>query len=235
MGKLSKKPIYDWTGHIIGYECQEKYIKIIVCEKKNADKIIILNHYSKKPTKNSFLSFLVLWKNQIHGALQLGYGIRPKIKGEYSHEEIVEFDRMYLSDEMPKFSETITLSLLHKYIKKVYPSIKALISYADTSVGNMGIIYQASNYKLLSSTKVDFYILPHGERVHPVTMWHRHKTRVWSEMQKLYPGIIKAEGEQLKYIYYLDKYIKKKDKISQNMTNIYNADMKLLWKQGELF
>ena len=203
MANLKKMPLYDWTGHIIGYECIEKSIKIIECEKISADTIITKHHYSKKPTKNSFLSFLVLWKEQIHGALQLGYGIRPKIKGQYNPDEVREFDRMYLSDEMPKFSETITLSLLHKYLKHKFPHIKALITYADTSVGNKGTIYKAANYKLINETKVDFYLLPNGARIHPVTMWHKHKTRVWSVMQKKYPGIAKAQGSQLKFIFYL--------------------------------
>ena len=204
MATLKKQPIYDWTNFIIGYECKQKEIKILVCKKSDADRIIVKNHYSKKPTKNSFLSFLVYYKGEIKGALQLGYGIRPKKKGEFNPDEVREFDRMWLSDEMPKFSETITLSLLHNYLKKTYPKMKALISYSDTSVGNNGTIYRAGNYKLIGSVKADFYILESGERVHPVSMWHRHKSRAWALMQELYPNIKKADGEQLKFIYYLN-------------------------------
>lgn len=77
------------------------------------------------------------------------------------------------------------------------------ISYADTSAGNKGTIYKAANYKLIAEIKADFYILPSGERVHPVTMWHRHKTRAWNFLQNQYPGIKKAEGKQLKFIFKL--------------------------------
>ena len=89
---------------------------------------------------------------------------------------------MWLSDDMPKFSETITISLLHHYLKKVYPEIKHLISYADNSsdVGNEGTIYKAANYRQIDKIKSDFYILETGERVHPITMWHRHGTRKWA-------------------------------------------------------
>lgn len=45
--------------------------------------------------------------------------------------------------------------------------------------------------------------LPDGERVHPVTMWHRHGTRAWDFLQAHYPGIRKAEGKQLKFIFNL--------------------------------
>ena len=82
--------------------------------------------------------------------------------------------------------------------------IKVLISYSDTSVGNNGTIYRASNNELIDDIKADFYILPSGERVHPVTMWHRHKTRAWATLNELYPGIKKADGRQLKFAYRLD-------------------------------
>ena len=205
MGILIKQPVKDWFGLVRGYECPSKEIKIQICEKKEADEIIIKHHYSGKPTVNSFLSFLVYWKGEVHGALQLGYGIRPKIKKDLDPDEVREFDRMWLSDHMPKFSETITLSLLHKYLKKEHKNIKALISYSDTSVGNNGTIYKASNYELIDDIKADFYILESGERVHPVTMWHRHKTRAWDFLVKQYPNIKKAKGRQLKFIFWLQK------------------------------
>ena len=174
-----------------------------MCNKDQADIIIVKNHYSKKPTKNSFLSLLVYYNNKVSGALQIGYGIRPEKNGKYKKNEVVEFDRMWLSDEMPKYSETITLSLLHNFLKTRYKDLKAIISYSDTSVGNEGTIYKAGNYKLIDKLKADFYILETGERIHPVSMWHRHKTREWSFLQKQYPNIKKADGFQLKFIYNL--------------------------------
>ena len=202
MGKIKKIPIYQ-DNKIIGYEAPSKGIKIVVCKKSEADPIIIANHYSHKVTKNSFLSFLVYYYGKVSGALQIGFGIHPKNKGQYNSNEVREFDRMWLSDDMPKFSETITISLLHHYLRKVHPEIKHLISYADNSddVGNVGTIYKAANYKLVGKTKSDLYILESGERVHPITMWHRHKTRKWSFLIKQYPNIRKSQGYQMKYIF----------------------------------
>ena len=202
MGKIKKIPIYQ-DNKIIGYEAPSKGIKIVVCMKSEADPIIIENHYSHKVTKNSFLSFLVYYYGKVSGALQVGYGTKPKSKGQYNSNEVREFDRMWLSDDMPKFSETITISLLHHYLRKVHPEIKHLISYADNSddVGNVGTIYKAANYRLIGKIKSDFYILESGERVHPITMWHRHKTRKWSFLIKQYPNIRKSQGYQMKYIF----------------------------------
>ena len=202
MGKIKKIPIYQ-DNKIIGYEAPSKGIKIVVCKKSEADPIIINHHYSHKVTKNSFLSFLVYYYGKVSGALQVGYGTKPKSKGQYNSNEVREFDRMWLSDDMPKFSETITISLLHHYLRKVHPEIKHLISYADNSddVGNVGTIYKAANYRLVGKIKSDFYILESGERVHPITMWHRHKTRKWSFLIKQYPNIRKSQGYQMKYMF----------------------------------
>jgi len=69
MGKIKKNPIIDTEGNIVGYEAPSKGIKIIVCDKKDADAIIIKNHYSHKCTKNSFISFLVYYNDKVSGAL----------------------------------------------------------------------------------------------------------------------------------------------------------------------
>jgi len=69
MSKIKKYPITGDNGQIIGYEAPDKGIKIVVCDKKDADPIIIANHYSHKVTKNSFLSFLVYYYDKVSGAL----------------------------------------------------------------------------------------------------------------------------------------------------------------------
>lgn len=203
MTKLKKTAILDDDGNIIGYEAKAKNIQIRVCKKSDADPIIIANHYSHTVTRNSFLSFLVYYEGKVSGALQIGYGTNPRKKGNYNPDEVREFDRMWLSDDMPKFSETITISLLHHYLKKVHPEIKHLISYSDNSsdVGNEGTIYKAANYRQIDKIKSDFYILETGERVHPITMWHRHGTRRWAFLQEHYPNIKKSDGYQIKYVY----------------------------------
>lgn len=202
--KLEKTPVFGFCGFIVGYECKEKGIRLVECDKSQADSVIVPHHFSHKVTMNSCINLLVLYNGKISGAMQIGYGIRPHIKtereGVLDYHKVREFDRMWLSDEMPKYSETICLSLLHHYLMATHKEIKYLISYADTSIGNKGTIYKAANYELVDVLKADFYVLPSGERIHPVTMWHRHKTRKWSVISSLYEGIRKANGFQLKFL-----------------------------------
>lgn len=161
--------------------------------------IVEAHHYSHKVAPNSFVSFFV---NGGEGVIQLGYGIRPKLKQKISplitEKNFCEFDRMWLSDTLPKFSESRVIGLLLWYIKFRWPELRFIITYADGSVGNKGTIYQATNAIEIEGKDVDFYILPTGERVHPVSMWHRHKTRAFEMMEKIYPGIVWVRGKSVK-------------------------------------
>ena len=186
-------------------------------ESSKARPLIEKYHYSHKATPNHFLSFDV---NHGLGVLQLGYGIRPHKKNNISSlitkDNYCEFDRMWLDDILPKNSESQTIGLLLSYLKRNYPRIKFVITYADGSAGNKGIIYQATNALKLEPIMCDFYLLESGERVHPVSMWHRHKSRAWSLMQELYPNIKHIKGTkenelfQYRYLYILNRAMRKK-------------------------
>jgi len=209
-----KKIIYENT--LIGKSpigAENENLKIIVAPSIIVDNLVKKYHYSHKPTKNRFLSFLV---NKDKGFLQLGYGIRPKIKHTISKYitsgNFCEFDRMWLSDELPKNSESQVISLLLFYLKSVYHKIKFVITYADGSVGNKGIIYKATNAISIGKIPVDFYLLPNGERIHPISMYHRHKTRAKHFLEMKYPGIkhIKGGEYQYRFLYILNKGMRKK-------------------------
>jgi hypothetical protein len=204
-------------------------IWFVEVKKKVADELIVGHHYSRKATSNSFCSVLI---NGGKGAIQLGYGIRPKLKGALADlcqdGTWCEFDRMWLHDDLPKFSESRVIGLLLFYIKHRFPKLKFVITYADESAGNSGTIYRATNAVEIDGKEVDFYLLANGERLHPVTAWHRHGTRTFAKLAETYPGIIRIRGDnvqgdatkekldslrgkrQRKYIYALDKKSKKR-------------------------
>ena len=199
---LGKNPVGITNGK---YQIKEAENNIV-------DELVKKYHYSHKTTKNRFLSFLV---NDDKGFLQLGYGIRPTMKHTINKlitkNNYCEFDRMWLSDELPKYAESQVISLLLSYLKQVYPRIKFVITYADGSVGNTGIIYKATNAISVGKINVDFYLLENGERIHPVSMYHRHKTRRWEFLKKQYQGIKHIKGNsknnlyQYRFLYILDK------------------------------
>lgn len=188
-------------GRVIGF-VDGKY-ELLLADRKKIESIIIKNHYSHTMPKNAAFCFLVLYEGSIEGAVSIGYGIRPKMKhtwGIPETEKALEFDRMWLSDLPPKNSESKIIGMLFKLLRCLDPELRWLISYSDGTVGNVGTIYKASNFKELPSLKADFYILQDGTRVHPVTMYHRHGSRAWSLLQSIYPNIKKANGRQYRFI-----------------------------------
>jgi hypothetical protein len=220
-------------------------IWFVEVEKKVADPIITAHHYSHKATANSFCSLLICGGK---GVIQLGYGIRPKLKGKLSEicqdGEWCEFDRMWLHDDLPKFSESRVIGLLFFYIKHRFQKLKFVITYADESAGNSGTIYRATNAVEIEGKEVDFYLLPNGERLHPVTAWHRHGTRTFATLEKLYPGIIRIRGDnvqgnaskekldslrglrQRKYIYGLDRKARKRIALLATPAQGHNAEVR---------
>ncbi len=185
------------NGNIIGASDGEIFFREML--KTDADKLVKKYHYSHKATKNTFVSLDIC--NGM-GVIQLGGGIRPQSKGELSTlcnpSEIAEFDRMWLDDRMPRFSESKVIGLMFFYLKHKFPTIQFIITYADESAGQKGTIYQATGAIELEGRFVDFYLLPNGERLHPVSAWHRHKTRAFAVLEKIYPGVIHIQGGRAK-------------------------------------
>lgn len=199
MAKLKKSAIKDAEGNVRGYTCPSKGITLIECTNNEASEVVSAYHYAKRPTSSIDFSLLVMWYGRVHGALQVGRGIKPQSKGGLPPATTREFDRMWLSDEMPKYSETIVISLLMNYIKEA-TDITHLISWADGSAGNEGTIYKAANFKFIKKIPVDFYML-NGERIHPLRFYHRHGTRAWEFLTKEYPGISRLKGYQRQFVY----------------------------------
>lgn len=206
---MGREPILsdELFPRIVGY--RDEAMTVAECSSREADEAIVMHHYSHKATSNRFLSMTV---NNGMGYMQLGYGIRPAMKHTISkaitRENYCEFDRMWLSDELPKNSESRAIGLLMAYLRAAHPKIKYVITYADESVGNKGTIYKATNAIYLGSVPCDFYVLASGERVHPVSMYHRHKSRRKSVLENIYPGIkhIRGEFRQHRFVYPMDRY-----------------------------
>ena len=204
-----KEIIKDLAGTPIGVKYLD--LTLTVDDGRLADELVKTHHYSHKATKNRFASFVV---NGDKGVIQLGYGIRPALKSSVSDSitrtNFCEFDRMWLSDDLPKFSETKIISMLICLIRNRWPDIHYLITYADGGMGKTGTIYRASNAIQAGKKKVDFYLLANGDRVHPVSMYHRHGTRAQAALEAIYPDIKHVtDGWQYRFCYPLTRQARK--------------------------
>ena len=202
---LKRRVIYGglWGDEILGVGAPKRETAIMSPNFDTAARIIRKNHYSRKTVGiHSPVNLIVKYKGETHGALMLGYGQNPDVNGTLEGNTL-EFDRMWLSDDMPKLSETCVIGLLHTYLRLAHPNVKRITTYSDTGEGNPGTIYKAANYRSIGETEGAFYRLPDGEKVHRVSLWHRHGKlgNRWEWLQERYPGIQRLDAPQLRFVY----------------------------------
>ena len=113
--------------------------------------------------------------HEIVGGVVIG---KPRHQNKYP--DSVEIRRMACLDECPKNTESYFLSKVIWYIKK-NTNIKRIISYSDQSVGHIGTIYKAANFKLVGKTAPSKHVFWNGVRYHPRSLTierpYSHKMR----------------------------------------------------------
>ena len=160
------------------YYCQK-------IDSKIGNDLVKQYHYSKKVVSNTKLHLGIFDKtnNKLVGVLSFGYPMNPKktpqkIVDGSNYLEMYELNRMAMTDEAPKFTESQGIGLGIKWLKRFQKNIKWLLSYSDGKENNVGIIYQATNWDYLGYfISNSFYKYDHGEYIHSVTSWHRYKER----------------------------------------------------------
>lgn len=150
-----------------GFGCQAFYVAQLPC--KEAREIITRFHYSHRVVNNSYLHLGVYIDGALEGVLQFGYALQPARAGKVVQGtvqgEYMELNRMWLSDEAPRNSESRAISYATKYIRRACPSVAWVQSFADERCKGLGVVYQAANFCYLGSHMTTFYELD-GEFYH---------------------------------------------------------------------
>ena len=204
---LKRQIIYGglWGDEVLGVEAPKRETMLMASDFQSCKPIIIKNHYlHSTPGIRPKINLLIYYQGVRHGALMLGYGQSYKITEE---ENIIAFDRMWLSDVMPKFSETCVLGLLHTYLRAAHPEITHIVTHADTGVGNSGTIYRAANYEYKGDHPSPYWFLPDGRKIHNRTLygWHGRPGNNQKWLESRYPGIKRQRTPMRKYIYELGR------------------------------
>ena len=200
---------------------------------KDARALIKRLHYSGKVVNNSVLNFGVFLNNRLEGVLQFGSPINKKgtikLVKDTQWNSILELNRMAFSDRLPKNSESRAISVSLKIIKKQYPHIDWVLSFADATQCGDGAIYRASGF-VLTDIRVNtaLRISPKGEQVHIIQA--HHLKIPWKEFKTW--QLLK--GYQLRYIYFVKKELIKNlvvpiipfSKISEMNIGMYKGKLK---------
>lgn len=133
------------------------------------------NHYSGKVANNSSLHFGVFWGGHLHGVMQFGPPLdKSKLLGMVEGTkwgDMLELNRMVFDDKLPRNSESRAISVAMRLIRKAYPSIEWVVSFADGTQCGDGTIYRASGFVLtLVKGSKNLAQLPSGVVIHKMTL-----------------------------------------------------------------
>jgi hypothetical protein len=93
------------------------------------------------------LAFGVFAGERLLGAVTLGVGpfLGYSLVDEARPEDCITLTRLWLSDELPKNSESRVLGIILRGLSK-NTGLKFVLSYTDPAAGHIGTIYQATNW-----------------------------------------------------------------------------------------
>lgn len=160
-------------------------------DRSMALEVVIRNHYlhRKAPCSKAFGLF------DPEGSLQgvVIYGVPasvPLVKGVLGNENrhlIGELTRLWVDDSAPRNGESYLISRSIRHC-----GFSVVVSFADTSEGHLGIVYQASNwfYTGLSSKHKDWQLIGHEGR---------HSRHTWDQWGGI-EGAKKSIPERMKQV-----------------------------------
>ena len=202
-----------------------KSIRVAPITSADARRIIARYHYSGKCVQNSQLHFGVFLDNKLLGAMQFGppmdkRKLIPLVKNT-QWNGMLELNRMAFADALPRNSESRALAVAMRMIRKHYPHVEWIVSFADGTQCGDGTIYRAAGF-VLSGIRISKNLaqLPDGSTIHKLTL-EANPTAKRSELNgKSYYEITNGRydfakyvattngkilpGFQLRYIYFLN-------------------------------
>ncbi len=143
--------------------------------RRDADKIIKQLHYSGKVVQNSQIHLGVFLDGRCGGVLQFGPSLdKKKIIGLVEGTRwtgFLELNRMALAEWLPQNGESRSIAMSMRLLKKHYPHLEWIVSFADGTQCGHGTIYQASGFDLTGIVKSKNLVrLPDGSTIHKMTL-----------------------------------------------------------------
>ena len=188
---------------------------------QDANRIIKALHYSGKVVNNSQIHLGVFMGGQCGGAMQFGPSLDKRkmlglVRGTLWNE-FIELNRMAFADWLPKNGESRCIGYALRWIRKTYPHIKWVVSFADGTQCGDGTIYRASGF-VLTGIKFNSEIYKFHDGTKHAKSTFMDGANGGGILKRKYGfkegegdsrfvkriGAKKLPGFQLRYIYFLD-------------------------------
>ena len=213
---------------IVGFGQEGWFVREI--DRKLANKIIIENHYSGKVYNASYIHLGLFIDGDLLGVLQYGYAMNPASCGSVVEgtemDQYLELNRMWLSDNAERNSESRAISYSLKYIRGRYRKIRWIQSFADERCGGFGIVYQACSFSYYGEHTSIFWTLD-GVVYHNSLMTRNPDlSKAAAHLQENKDRATSEPLRQFRYIKFLDTRWKKKCLLSERMYPKHYAESK---------
>jgi len=206
-------------------------MKVIPIEKSICDEFVTKKHYSHRPSI-FWNGFALVIDSKIEGIVVYGQP-SPAIQS-YAFEDrkfrMFELSRLVIQTEQKNAASFLIANSL-----KMLESPSAVVSYADTEMGHVGIVYQATNWLYTGATvSHDKTYVVDGVRTHQMTLRDKGVSSPvkWAREN----GIEMIKPQQKHRYFYLNgnKYQKKEmlSKLKYSVEPYPKAD-KVMYNSGE--
>lgn len=168
-------------------------------------------HYSKSINGlRSSYCFKLVSNSEIIGAAIFGkFAMANQWKRfAEAEDDVIELRRLCCKDDTPKNTESFFIAYMLRWLKK-HTAIKCVVSYADAEYGHTGVIYKASNFKLLDFRPGASVIIWNGKKYHDKAVRTKYKNELKPFAKKLVKALENNEAYYAKtkgkytYVYYL--------------------------------
>jgi len=189
--------------------------KVEIIPKEKGKEWFLNKHYAKRMPPITFLFGLIL-DNEIKGVCSFGTPASNAIRSVYSDYNVIELNRLCIDEGLEK-------NILSWFLSKclnIIPKPNVVVSYADTSKGHNGYIYQATNWFYTGlSAKVMDYKVKGMEHLHTATIFDMsrgQKNRGKWLKEKFGDDLYFAERDRKhRYFYFIGNKRQKKDMLKK--------------------
>ena len=183
--------------------------------KSKAKKFIKEHHYSGNCHVSPLAWGLVI-DDQLKGAIAfanpIAEEVRSQVFGKTFRGTVTELHRLVTLDECPKNTESWLISKGLECLKSHSPQFWAVVSYADSTLGHTGMIYQATNAIYFGTTEGTHYYIDQEGSLRP----HRRDNTTISREEARSRGweVSERDGKH-SYLYLLPKNKNHKRKLKE--------------------
>ena len=146
-----------------------KALRVAPVSRADADRVVRRFHYSGKTVANSQVHLGVFIAGRLEGAMQFGPSLdKRKIIGLVEGtrwNDFIELNRMAFGPALPRNSESRALAVAFRLLRKAYPNLEWVVSFADGAQCGDGTIYRAAGFALTGIKRNNqIWEAPTGER-----------------------------------------------------------------------